>query len=341
MSEPGTLPWSETVTGGPAAKGETIPPGVPRLPARYRDEGRIAAGGFGEIRRVHDLQLDRVVAMKLLRADVAGAAQIQARFLAETRLTAGLEHPGIVGVYDNGQLDDGRLWFTMREVRGRTFGAVIDEVHAAAGPEGFRETASGWTFRRLVDAFARVCQAVAYAHRRDIVHRDLKPDNVMVEQGGRAVITDFGIARPAPSLTEGAAPASARAPALEGTLDYFAPEQLGLGAAPDARTDIFALGVLLFELFTGGLPFLGDGPVKRLLARMNEPPRDPALLVPTLHPAIRAILLRCLQKDMSERFQRAGDVAVALEAVTLEASDEPAARPAPIASTEPMGTMRV
>ena len=74
MSEPGTLPWSETVTGGPAATGETIPPGVPRLPARYRDEGRIAAGGFGEIRRVHDLQLDRVVAMKLLRADVAGAA---------------------------------------------------------------------------------------------------------------------------------------------------------------------------------------------------------------------------------------------------------------------------
>jgi serine/threonine-protein kinase len=109
--------------------------------------------------------------MKILHADVARAPLLEARFLAEARLTAGLEHPGIVGVHDRGRLADGRPWFTMREVRGRTLREVIDEVHAAAGPEGFRETASGWTFRRLVDAFARVCQAVAFAHRRGVVHR--------------------------------------------------------------------------------------------------------------------------------------------------------------------------
>lgn len=126
MSERGVDAWSETLTAAPEAAGDAAPLGVPRLPARYRDQGRIAAGGFGEVRRVHDTELDRVVAMKLLRADVSGGAQSEARFLAETKLTAGLEHPGIIAVHDGGRLDDGRLWFTMREVRGRTLGDVID-----------------------------------------------------------------------------------------------------------------------------------------------------------------------------------------------------------------------
>ncbi len=118
----------------PEESADPAPLDAPRLPPRYRDQGRIAAGSFGEVRRVFDTKLDRVVAMKLLRADIAGRAQSEARFLAETKLTAGLEHPGIVAVHDGGWLDDGRLWFTMREVRGRTLGDVIAEVHAAAGP---------------------------------------------------------------------------------------------------------------------------------------------------------------------------------------------------------------
>src|SRR6185503_904363 len=106
-----------------------------------------------------------------------------------------LQHPGIVAIHDRGVLEDGRLWFTMREVRGRTLGEVIDEVHAASRPQGFREAPSGWTFRRLVDAFARIAQAVAYAHRRGVVHRDLKPDNLMVGEFGEVLVMDWGLAR--------------------------------------------------------------------------------------------------------------------------------------------------
>jgi serine/threonine-protein kinase len=301
------------------------------LGGRYTLERELGRGGMGAVYAAHDRLLGEHVAIKILhpaeRASAEGDRVDRVEWLRrEVRLARLVTHPNVCRVFDLQMLDD-QACLTMELVRGRSLRAVIEE-----GPVPTSK-ALGWA--------RQICDGLSAAHACGIIHRDLKPDNVMVEQGGRAVITDFGIARPAPSLTEGAAPASASAPALEGTLDYFAPEQLGLGAAPDARTDIFALGVLLFELFTGGLPFVGDGPIKRLLARMNEPPRDPVLLVPTLHPAIRAILLRCLQKDMSERFQRAGDVAVALEAVTLEESEAPTARPAPVASTGPMGTMRV
>jgi eukaryotic-like serine/threonine-protein kinase len=260
---------TETVTAAPEANGDAAPLGALRLPARYRDRGRIAAGGFGEIRRVHDLELDRVVAMKLLRADVAGAEPIQVRFLAETKLTAGLEHPGIVAVHDRGRLDDGRLWFTMREVRGRTFGDVIAEVHAAAGPEGFRETASGWTFRRLADAFARVCQAVAYAHRRGIVHRDLKPDNLMVGELGEALVMDWGLGRrvgahdardeaEAPS-EDSADPQLTRHGDVLGTPAYMPPEQArGQRDLHGLPSDVYALGAVLYCLLAGRPPYRGS-----------------------------------------------------------------------------------
>ena len=244
-------------------------PGAPALPARYTDLGRIAAGGFGEIRRVHDAELDRVVAMKLLRPDVARAPSLEARFVAEAKLTAGLEHPGIVGVHDRGRLDDGRLWFTMREVRGRTLREVIDEVHAAAGPEGFRETPSGWTFRRLADAFARVCQAVAYAHRRGVVHRDLKPDNIMVGELGEALVMDWGLGRrvgAADATDEGAdaPPEDTASPQLTklgdvlGTPAYMPPEQaLGQRDLHGLPSDVYALGAVLYHLLAGRPPYVG------------------------------------------------------------------------------------
>jgi serine/threonine-protein kinase len=286
------------------------------LPARYRDQGRIAAGGFGEIRRVHDLQLDRVVAMKLLRADVAGAAQIQARFLAETRLTAGLEHPGIVGVYDNGRLDDGRLWFTMREVRGRTFGAVIDEVHAAAGREGFRETASGWTFRRLVDAFARVCQAVAYAHRRDIVHRDLKPDNLMVGELGETLVMDWGLGRRvgARDLRDEGATVDAEDDAnsqltrhgdVLGTPAYMPPEQaLGQRELHGLASDVYALGAVLYCLLSGRHPYEGGSASAVLRQVLLGPPLPLALAAKgkPLPVELAAICEKAMQREISARY---------------------------------------
>src|SRR5262249_45090614 len=154
---------------------------------------RLGAGGMGEVRRVFDQKLGRQVAMKLIRWDRSEDASVSARFLEEARITAQLQHPGIVAVYDQGQLEDGRLGCTMREVEGRTFDPVIAEVHAAVSAGRFMTSTGGYTLRRLVDVFARACEAVAYAHAGGVVHRDLKPANIMVGEHGEVLVVDWGI----------------------------------------------------------------------------------------------------------------------------------------------------
>ena len=156
---------------------------------RYEDLGLLGRGGMGEVRRVRDRVLGRELAMKLLPPETGDTAEARARFLAEARLTAQLQHPGIVPVYDCGALPEGLLWFTMLRVRGRTLGTVIRALHAA--PDSSRiETRS-----RVIDAWARACEAVAYAHGEGVVHRDLKPDNVMIGDMGEVLVVDWGIAR--------------------------------------------------------------------------------------------------------------------------------------------------
>ncbi|MFT3772420.1 MAG: serine/threonine-protein kinase [Minicystis sp.] len=275
-----------TVMSAPAREAA----GAPALPPRYRDAGRLASGGFGEVRRVIDTALDRTVAMKILHADVAARQRVVDRFLAEVKLTAGLAHPGIVAVHDWGRLDDGRLWFTMREVRGRTLGEVIEEVHAAAGEAGFRETRSGWTFRRLVDAFARVCQAVAYAHRRGVVHRDLKPDNVMVGELGDVLVMDWGLGRrlvdadedpePSPSAPASDAPHLTQHGDVLGTPAYMPPEQaLGQRELHGPPSDVYALGAILYDLLAGRAPYKGTAVsvLRQVIAGPPPPVADAAL----------------------------------------------------------------
>jgi serine/threonine-protein kinase len=154
------------------------------LPEPYQDLRQLGSGGFGEVRRVRDHKLGRVVAMKILHPDAAPTPAHRARFFAEIKLTAGLSHPGIVPVHDHGELPDGRLWFTMAEVRGRTLRAVLDE--AAAAPDAHVRR------RRLLDVLARVCETVAYAHSRGVIHRDLKPANIMVGEFGQVLVMDWG-----------------------------------------------------------------------------------------------------------------------------------------------------
>ncbi|HMG55542.1 MAG TPA: serine/threonine-protein kinase, partial [Kofleriaceae bacterium] len=227
----------------------------PVLPGRYDDLCRIGGGAFGEVRRVRDTLFDRVVAMKLLRASHADRESVRRRFLVEAQITAQLQHPGIVAVYDRGELPDGRLWFTMKEVRGRTLGDVIDELHAHKEPDGFRPVASGWTFRRLIDAFARIAQAIAYAHSRGVVHRDLKPDNLMVGEFGEVLVMDWGLARrlgtEAGELDQaggsgGSSPALTHHGDVLGTPAYMSPEQArGDTARHGPSTDVYALGAVL------------------------------------------------------------------------------------------------
>ncbi|MFO1495028.1 MAG: serine/threonine-protein kinase [Lysobacterales bacterium] len=154
----------------------------------------IGSGAMGEVWRVRDRRLQRTMAMKILRHAWTGDADIAARFIEEAQATAQLQHPGIVPVHEIGTLSDGRLYFTMKEVRGRTFLDVIEAVHREIGSDFGAVGRDGWSHRRLVEVFRAVCDAVAYAHSRGVIHRDLKPHNIMVGDFGEVLVLDWGLA---------------------------------------------------------------------------------------------------------------------------------------------------
>lgn len=227
------------------------------LPERYEDLGVIARGGWGEVRRVRDRVLRRVVAMKILALEHLDHDKLLARFTNEAAITASLEHPGIVPVHDRGVLADERPWFTMKEVRGRTLHQIVhaasDDTVGAAGPID-----PAVRLRREMELFARVCETVGYAHGRGVIHRDLKPSNVMVGEFGEVLVMDWGIARAqmgGSDVEEGVASAAALDAALTGTGDilgtiaYMSPEQSrGIGEPLAPSSDVFSLGLVLYEL---------------------------------------------------------------------------------------------
>ena len=299
-------------------------PQTPGLPARYENLGRIAAGGFGEVWRVRDSVLHRVLAMKVLRARFVASVHMRARFLTEARITADLQHPGIVAVHDQGKLEDGRLWFTMKEVRGRTLRAVIDEVHGASRADGFFEAPSGWTFRRLLDAFARISQAVAFAHSRGVMHRDLKPDNLMVGEFGEVLVMDWGLARRVGSLDDSLPgldsvdlPAEAgdglpsditRHGDVLGTPVYMPPEQaLGQRELHGKGSDVYALGAILYHLLSGTPPYSGSsrGVLEQVIAG-PPPPLEGILRGRAAVPEeLVAISRRAMRRAIDERYPSA------------------------------------
>ena len=155
----------------------------------YEDLGMLGRGGMATVRRVRDPELRRVMAMKILRPELASIPRAHSLFRAEAQTSAQLAHPGIVPVHEIGELPDGQVYFTMKEVHGRTFTEVIAEVHDTTA------ALSAWSLPRLVGAFRQVCDAVAYAHARSVVHRDLKPDNIMVGDYGEVLVLDWGVAK--------------------------------------------------------------------------------------------------------------------------------------------------
>lgn len=319
-----------TLSTQQGSSGEAAGPAGPRavaLPARYEDLGLIGSGAFGDVHRVRDTLLDRVLAMKVLRAGHTESTAIRRRFTTEAQIAAQLQHPGIVTAYDRGELGDGRLWFTMREIRGRTLRDVIDDMHAASSPAGFGAASAGWTFRRLVDAFARIAQAVAYVHSRGVVHRDLKPANLMIGEFGEVVVMDWGVARRighAESRDEGGAPPSnTRSPkatqigAVVGTPAYMPPEQAaGDSALHGPASDIYSLGAVLYSLLTGRPPYVGRGPdvIRQILAGPPVPLREAALGGPPVPAELASISERAMRRDIAERHANAE--ALAAEVLT-------------------------
>lgn len=250
--------------------GESAPPLPKPISAeRYEDLGRIGRGATGDVRRVRDRLMDRTLAMKILRKDLLHSAHARARFTNEASLTAGLQHPGIIVVHDQGERAGGQPWFTMKEVRGQTLESVIAAVHAARLDDAWAETAGGWSLRRLVDALARICQAIAYAHSRSVIHRDIKPQNLMVGEFGAVVVMDWGLGR----NLEGAdligddlsvdalvvSPDLTRDGTVLGTPAYMAPEMAAGRSRGTLAADIYSLGAVLYQLLSGEAPYRGGG----------------------------------------------------------------------------------
>jgi serine/threonine protein kinase/formylglycine-generating enzyme required for sulfatase activity len=282
--ERGSGAASTETQGESGVRPSAEPGGAPpvTLPGRYIDLGLAGSGGFGEVRRVRDTALDRVLVMKILHAKASSAPSIRRRFFAEVQITAQLQHPGIVPVHDHGELRDGRLWYTMKEVRGTTLATLFDELHASAEEGSFATTASGWTFRRLVDAIARIAQTLAYAHRAGVCHRDIKPANLMVGEFGEVLVMDWGLARRLASDDEDgeASDSAARAAELThhgdvlGTPAYMPPEQArGARELHGPPSDVYALGAVLYHLLAGHPPYAGPAPQR--VGRILEGPPPP------------------------------------------------------------------
>jgi len=254
------------------------------LQSRYRIEAELGHGGMGAVYRAHDTLLDRDVAIKVLTAPAG--SDVRERWLREAQSTARLNHPNIVAVHDAGEAD-GTPFIVMELIEGESLfnrkPQSLDEILSIA---------------------RQICAALDHAHSHGIVHRDLKPENVLITPDGTAKLMDFGLARSATSrLTQEGA--------LVGTVFYLSPEQ-ALGQTVDGRTDLYALGVMLYEMTTGQLPFTGDNPLTIIAQHIHSPVAPPHTLRTDLPPALEAIMLKLLSKDPADRFASAREAAQAL-----------------------------
>ena len=265
---------------------EPSPPTLPQL-GRYDDLGILGKGGMGEVRQIRDKELNRKLAMKIIHPDLLKKDSAIARFIEEGQVGAQLQHPNIVPVHELGQLDDGRFYFTMKEIKGRAFGEAIDEVHEAVEHDRWQITHSGLSFRKLIDAFHQVCQAISYAHSKGVLHRDLKPENIMLGEYGEVLVVDWGIAKVLGRRdyvleleevervhTDRSDTFMTRMGQIAGTPAYMPPEQaLGKIDELDSRSDIYALGAILYEILTGRAPYVGiDG--REILDRVLQGPPE-------------------------------------------------------------------
>lgn len=306
-----------------------------RVVGNYRIVEKIGEGGMGAVYLAVDEMLEREVAIKAIRPDLAREPQIVERFRAEAKILARVSHPAIAGIYSF-FYDSGELFLAMELVRGRTLSEVI-------------EAGGALPWQRAVRFFSTALEGIEQAHRAGIIHRDLKPDNLMLTEAETLKVMDFGIARMAGSshLT--------RTGLLVGTLRFIAPEQIR-GEEVDQRTDIYALGAVLYQMLTGRVPFDGPTDFAILKAQLDDPPVPPGSLVPDIPGWLDRAVLKALEKDPAARFQtveemrlylnRPGTAAPGtrldeeLPTLVLPAKANPTPAPAAVASPATMETDR-
>ncbi|MFO1031246.1 MAG: bifunctional serine/threonine-protein kinase/formylglycine-generating enzyme family protein [Planctomycetota bacterium] len=317
---------------------------APRLdPQRYPVDGDLGKGGMGVVRRIHDQFLNRRLAMKVLRdrgepqdeADHRRAHQLLGRFLEEAQVTSQLDHPGVVPVHDLGLDAAGKVWFTMRMVKGRTVSAVFADA---------RTRRDDWTTTRALEVILKVCDTMAYAHDKGVLHRDLKPDNVMVGRFGEVYVMDWGLAKvlgqpdrhdlrirpenePAPSRfatarhRDTASDASSSLVSMDGhqlgTPSYMPPEQ-ARNEALDRRADVYAIGAMVYELLTGRAPYTTPGhdklPYRILDDLLDGPPKRIEELVEGVPAELVAIVEKAMAREPGARYQNVVELAADLRA---------------------------
>src|SRR5215217_1427315 len=262
---------------------------------RYVLGESLGSGGMGEVYLAHDEVLERDVALKVLRSQYAGDEEFAERFRREARSAAGLSHPNIVQIYDRGETEDGTSYIAMEYVPGGTLKEQIER----RGPFGASETAA---------VGVQITDAIGAAHERGVIHRDIKPQNVLVTASGDLKVTDFGIARAASAVT------SSASSAIFGTAGYISPEQ-ALGEPVGPASDLYSLGVILYEMLTGELPFTADNSIAVCMKHVNEPPLPPKILNPDIPDGMNALVLMLLAKHPTDRYGSALDLMSDLERV--------------------------
>src|SRR6476659_4472680 len=268
---------------------EFAPGGV--VDGRYELGRQLGAGGMARVFLAHDRLLDREVAVKVLADRYAADPQFVERFRREASAAAGLNHPNIVAVYDRGEAD-GSYYIVMAYLRGPDLKQVSRE-RAPLPP------------LEAIDDAQQILAALGAAHRRDVVHRDVKPQNVLVAEDGHLKVTDFGIAR------AGAESDMTEAGSVIGTAQYLSPEQ-ARGDEVTAASDTYAVGIVLYEMLTGRVPFDGGPPVAVAMKQISDEPVSPRIVEPDVPRELEAVVLRALAKRPSERYRTAEEMGRAL-----------------------------
>jgi serine/threonine protein kinase/tetratricopeptide (TPR) repeat protein/TolB-like protein len=257
------------------------------LGERYEILKRLGEGGMGAVYKARDRELERLVALKVIRPELAGNPDILRRFKQELILARQVTHKNVIRIFDLG-MADGRKFITMDYVEGRDLKSVLVERGKLPSEEA-------------VSIIQQVCRGLEAAHAESVVHRDLKPQNIMVDADGRVWVMDFGLARSMETA------GLTRTGALMGTPDYMSPEQ-ARGEKVDARSDLFSLGIIFYEMLTGQLPFQADSMMATLLKRVQEKAVPPTTLEPSIPPQINRVVMRCLEADVAKRYQAIGEI---------------------------------
>ncbi|MBA3865699.1 MAG: PASTA domain-containing protein [Solirubrobacterales bacterium] len=261
---------------------------------RYRVLQRLGSGGMADVWLAEDTHLQRRVALKVLHRRYAQDREFVERFRREAESAAGLQHPNIVSVYDRGEFE-GTYYIAMQYIEGPTLKQLIE---------------GGISIEQAVALIRQVLEAARFAHRNGIVHRDLKPQNVIVDGEGKAMVTDFGIARAGVSeITQTGS--------VMGTPHYLSPEQ-AQGFEVTSVSDLYSIGVLLYEVLTGRVPFEAESAVAVAMKQVSQTPQRPSSINPRVSPALDAVAMRALEKDPGQRFQSADAFIAALDAAMRE-----------------------